>query len=277
MSSRKHKYPKKHPKSIDYITLYDRLRADDILVKVRPFLTPYIGRLLQWESSAVFPYAVTISPKSSPLLKKQPLLTQYSILSNYIKQTLPLYSNKYFFTFETYSDNENIHCHGFVNFRILQDIKKFRQDCRQSFNIILEPHSKDILTHVKLVGNDPTARHRWIGYLYKEMEWSIQNYIPPIYRWDDAFVKPIEHPKKTKKTIVEPVPIAQYIQINNTEPLREFHIGSIYNREPDEPYIMESETDSEPEVETTREYLEYLRLKSKFEKKPLEKLTFHKN
>lgn len=259
-----HVNSKKHSKTIDYCNIYDRLMADVILVKVRQNMVPYVNRLIEWETDKVFPYAVTISPKSSPLLINKPLTTQYSILITYIKQTFPLYCNKYFFSFETYSDNVNIHCHGFVNFRTLQDIKKFRKDCRQSFNIQLKPHSKDNLTHVKLIGNDETARKRWIGYCYKEMEWSVINDIPPIYRWDDGYVKPIEYPKKNK--IITSVADMSFININSRQQFDPsmYYTGCDHN-------TSESESESDTEHETTKEYLEYLRLKSKFEKKPLEK------
>lgn len=248
---------------IDYLKIYKQLMADVLSVKVRQNLLPYVQRLLQWESVEVFPYACTISPKSSPLLKHKPLLTQYNILSTFIKQTIPLYSNKYFFSFETYKDNENIHCHGFVNFRTLTDIKKFKKDNRQSFNISLKPHERDCLTDVKLLGNDETARKRWIGYCYKEMSWSLKNDIPPIYRWDDAYVKPIEHPKKKKVLKYEVLPI---IRQSEEAPLRKEYLEWKNNQSN---YILESEEEDESEQETTQEYLQYLRLKSKFEKKNL--------
>lgn len=251
---------------IDYLKIYKQLMADVILVKVRPNLMPYIERLLQWESNQVFPYACTISPKSSPLLRNKPLSIQYGILAAYIKQTMPLYSNKYFFTFETYSDNVNLHIHGFVNFRTLEDIRKFKRENRQMFNITLKPKQKDCLTHVKLIGNDETLRQRWIGYCYKEMAWSIKSDIPPVYRWDDAYVKPIQHPNKKKKNIVkyESLPFVrsfeehplrkEYLEWKKKQPLM-FH----YNN-------TELEEAEESSEEDYSDYTLYLNLKQKYEK-----------
>lgn len=253
--------------AIDYLKLYhdmivfmtQPLKADDPLVKVRQILMPYLERLLEWEKNSVFPYAVTISPKSSPHLQNKPLKTQYNLISTFIKQTMPLYSNKYYFTFETYADNINIHTHGFVNFRTLEDIRSFKKSNRQHFNISLKPRERDCLTDVKLLGNDEDARRRWIGYCYKEMYWSVKNDIPPIYRWDDLYVSHITHPRKkkiSKSIIYEPI-IIDSISRHSIRP-------------PTRPPIIEDELESEEETtkeinESTKEFLEYLRLKVKFE------------
>jgi len=252
---------------IDYLKIYNQiihsLDADDLLVKVRPnndtncLFRFNVAKLLRFESKNVYPYAVTLSPKSSPLLKNKSLKAQYDILHNYLCQTLSLYCNKYFFTFEIYSDNINMHCHGLMEFRTAMDIKKFRKDAREFFNIKLKEREQDRLTHVKLLGNDEEARQRWIGYCLKEMKWSLINGHNPIFRWDDAYIKTIEHPKPNRKQI----------QLTPREPIVRIMVPSTHKVYVETVMELESEEEDEPEQQTTREYLEYLRLKSKFEKK----------
>jgi len=251
---------------IDYTKIYTQMlqdlkpNADDHSVKVRQNGTTrhFIERLLQFESKSVFPYACTISPKSSLILKNKSLKSQYEILVNYIRQTMPLYSNKYMFIFEIYDDNINMHTHGFVNFRTAMDIKKFRKDARQFFNIKLKEREQDRLTHVKLLGNDEIARQRWIGYCYTEMEWALKNNFIPIYRWDDEYIKPIQHAKPQR---------AHSQAFIDLEPTCYIMTKSTHKQYVETYRELESESDDESEQETSKEYLEYLRLKSKFDKK----------
>jgi len=242
---------------VDYLKLYYSLRADVSLVKVRPSVLPYVERLFEWEGSNVFPHAVTISPKSSPILMSHSLPKQYQILINFLKQTLPQYSNKYFFSFETYSDLTNLHAHGFVNFRTLTDITHFKKQCKSFFYIKVKPKARDKLTDVKLLGNDEDARRRWIAYCYKEMDWSIRNDIPPIYRWDDDYVQPIVILKPEKKKRIECTLIQSQFKLYDVKPPRKVEIIEEY---------IESESEDENN-EDDSEYLLYLRLKSKYENK----------
>jgi len=252
---------------IDYLKIYNQiiqsLNADVPLVKVRPnndtnYLFRFnVAKLLRFESKNVFPYAVTLSPKSSPLLKNKSLKAQYDIIHNYLCQTLSLYCNKYYFTFEIYSDNVNMHCHGLMQFRTANDIKKFRKDARQFFNIKLKEREQDRLTHVKLLGNDEDARKRWLGYCLKELKWSLTNGHNPIYRWDDEEVKPIEHPKPNRK----------HTKLIELERPVYIIAPSTHKRYVEAVMELESEEEEQSEEQDGYEYSEYLRLKSKFEKK----------
>lgn len=233
----------------------------------------YISHLCRWHTPSVFPYSFTLSPKSSPLMKGKSISQQYSILVAYLKQTLPLYSNKYFMTFETYTDNINLHVHGYMQFRTIDNIKKFRKDAREHFNIKLKQREKDPLTHIKLIGNDEEQRKRWTGYLYKEMVWAIKNNLNPICRWDDEFIEPITVFKQKKPTKYSMSDILPIITLERDE-AAEARIALIHLYAPntnihktqEAPIELESETDDEPESDFYEDYNLFLRLKNKYEK-----------
>lgn len=260
---------------VDYLKIYHRMVADDLLVKVRQnsvskLLSFYIAKLLLFKDINSNVYAFTLSPKSSPILKNKPLKTQYDYLCNYLKHTLSLYGNKYISIFETYADNENLHCHGMISFRTLEDIKKFRKDARTHFNIKLKERESDKLTHVKQLGFDTEARCRWIGYCYKELKWAIENNLNPIFRWDDLYIAHVEHPKpKTKKHTID-LFTPPIIQLTKSQERQEYIDWK--NSMAQEIYDIESEEEEQTEEpQDIQEYLLYLKLKSKFEKKkPLE-------
>lgn len=271
--------PKGIKKHIDYLNLYNLMLGEpDSLVKGsqnsmdssdESSLSFYINQLRRWEASSVFPYSFTLSPKSSPLLKNKSSHQQYSLIQSWLRQVLPLYSNKYFMTFETYSDNVNLHVHGFMQFRILDNITKFKRDAKQHFNIKLQKREKDPLTHIKLIGNDFDQRKRWIGYIYKEMQWALKNHLNPIFRWDDLYIQPILSIKTTKKkqTICLSSSDTYYSHrqsscggCNNCHKCKPPKINIIWEE-------LESETEEQPEQITTTQYLLYLKLKSQFENK----------
>lgn len=291
---------------VDYLKIYHRMVADVPLVKVRQNsvdqqLVHYIDRLLLFRELKDNVYAFTISPKSSPLLKNKSIKAQYVLLVNYLRNTLPLYGNKYISIFETYSDNINLHCHGMLCFRTLDDIVKFKRDARQHFNIKLKERETDKLTHVKQLGYDLEARCRWIGYCYKELRWAIKNELMPIFRWDDEYIKPLEHPKPKRgctQEYAEALSVEQQRQIFNEDPssflrmqekMKEITLESYsdtrsirkksmgareYNNwasaldfiEPEEE-IETEDSSEEPDKFEELEYLQYMRLKDKFEKK----------
>lgn len=230
----------------------------------------YVSHLLRWYTSFVFSYSFTISPKSSHVLKNKSLRFQYELISNFIRMMLPKYSNKYFVVFELYADNENMHCHGFTQFRTLDNIKLFKREVRLYFNLQTDDSRKKApLTHVKSIGYDPDAQKRWIGYLSKEMAYMTRERYTPIYRWDDMTVPPIlqkSKPVKIKRFLpVQPAyPDPHWVLLNlqhfhgftNALPLR-FH-----HQNDDE---LESEEEEEEEEDFT-DYTLYLNLKKKFEK-----------
>jgi len=194
----------KHLKT-DYGKYYQTLLGRSSLGERTPDFTSnmiyYADHLLRWHTNKIFPYSFTISPKSSPLIRLKKPLEQYQFMVNFLRQTLSKYSNKYFVTFEMYADNENIHCHGFTQFRTIDNIRLFRKEVKQFYNLTTDKNKKvSPLTHVKSIGYDEDAQKRWIGYLSKEMEYMIKESFTPVYRWDDDSVEPIRSKTKSKKT-----------------------------------------------------------------------------
>jgi len=248
-------------KHIDYLKIYNDIVnpcgvADVSLVKVRQILEPYVSRLIEWNKPSVFPYALTISPKSSPLLKNKSIKAQYDIMTAFMRQTFPKYCNKYFTTFELYHCGEYIHAHGLINFSTLESIKVFKKEVKQFFNIQTKKGETDKLNHVKLLGNDDEARKRWMGYMLAEMSYSVKLEFPPIFRWDDTYFKPLALPKKTKSIFY--IPDMTFIKVIEQPP---------YKRPEVEEIVMESESEEDAPYEDFNhtEYLEYKRLKEKYQ------------
>lgn len=193
MSHSKPKYLK-----TDYSKYYDTLKGRSSLGERTPDFSPqithYSDHLLRWHSNSnsIFPYSFTISPKSSPLIRQMKPLAQYQFMVNFLRQSLPKFTNKYFVVFEMYSDNENIHCHGFTQFRIIDNIRLFKKEVKIFYNLNQDKNKVSPLTHVKSIGYDEEAQRRWIGYMSKEMKYMIDQNFTPIYRWDDDTVEPIK-------------------------------------------------------------------------------------
>lgn len=186
---------------VDYMKVYDRFMNDLYpeasvpLVKGRQNLTGqnllYMSKLKYWTTEPnPFSYSITISPRSSPILKGKNLDTQYTLLSNILKGILSEFKINYFLTFETYSDGADMHAHGFFTISKLTDIPKIKRSIRNHLNISLKEKGikkKDVCNYFKLMGYDDDSHKRWTGYCYKEMNYMINNNYTPIYRYDSTF------------------------------------------------------------------------------------------
>lgn len=151
----------------------------------------YISKLKHWTNDPMpFSYSITISPKSSPILKNKPLTTQYMLLSNILKGILSEFKINYFLTFETYVDGTDLHCHGFFTISKLTDLPKIKKEIRSKLNISLKEKGikkKDVCNYFRLMGADEDSIKRWTGYCYKEMNYMVNNNFSPIYRYDHTF------------------------------------------------------------------------------------------
>lgn len=189
----------------DYLTYYQSLLGRSSFGERTPDFTLnnphtyYADHLLRWHTNKLFSYSFTISPKSSPLIRQRKSLEQYQFMVNFLRQCLPKFSNKYFVTFEMYADNENLHCHGFTQFRIIDNIRLFKKEVKMFYNLNQDRNKKAPVAHVKSIGYDEDAQKRWIGYISKEMEYMIKESFTPIYRWDDDEIIKITTPGKSKK------------------------------------------------------------------------------
>jgi len=221
----------KHLK-IDYSKYFDTLKGRSTLGERTPDFTPhtyYADHLLRWHTNKLFSYSFTISPKSSPLIRTMKPLQQYQFMLNFLRQSLPKFTNKYFVTFEMYSDNENLHCHGFTQFRTIDNIRLFKKEVKMFYNLNQDKNKKAPVAHVKSIGYDEDAQKRWIGYISKEMNYMIKESFTPIYRWDDNDVPKITTPGKPKKQSI----IYTHECINDiwtTRPIAEESVSDVSDR-----------------------------------------------
>lgn len=176
-------------------------------------LTFYRSKMDYFLRNDVYSYALTISPRSSPLINNKSLIIQSQILYITIKNVLSSYDCNYWLTFETYADYNDLHLHGFITFPSLQVLKEFRKGLREAFKMPkLKPKTKDSLTDVKPNGYDKESKERWSGYCVKEMRYSMENGFYPFYRINDAFK--VSNRIAKPKAIREPIIIEDVPQFN---------------------------------------------------------------
>lgn len=182
-------------KSIDYKQVYNRFLAHLQGVRYLGERTPdfsaedflFMSKLAHWTNENKFCYSYTISPKSSPKLKNKTLQFQYDFLSNSVKDILSKYDCNYYFVFEIYSDNENMHMHGFITFPTASSITSIKKEMKMLFGIKSEKGKKDRLNLIKSMGHDQDLHQRWTGYCYKELIYGIKNGYKPIYRYNELY------------------------------------------------------------------------------------------
>lgn len=129
-----------------------------------------------------FLHAFTISPKSTPLMKNKNLKQQRDILITCIKVSICSLDIDYFVFFEIYSDNENIHCHGFLSSKYISHIETFKKNVRKHMwkGEKHDRRGKCPLIQTDQQGIDNESVKRWRNYCIKDI---ISNYesLPPIH------------------------------------------------------------------------------------------------
>lgn len=247
----------------DYHKLYVKMMDD--LTKWRSFLgerTPqdqarkgsglpyhYVEKKLYFDNSNIYSHSFTVSPKSSSVIKDQPLDFQYNFMLNSLKAILSKYDINYYITFELYEDNLDMHCHGFLTFSKLVDIANVKRDIRAVYKMPkLKQGEKNILCHIKTIGYDEDQQKRWCGYLYKDLHFMCKQNYTPMYKFLDG-LKISDHIKKPKQ-------YQPKIIVNDEEYINQLH----------------QEKQNRELLKLREEYLLYEKLRFKFEKKPLENL-----
>lgn len=216
----------------------------------------------------IYSYSITISPKTSPLLKNKSLKQQSILLTNAIKSILGTYEINYCLTYEDYADRENLHLHGFITLPRLDDISKLKRELRTYFQMPpLKTRARDAFSKIDPCGYDMDSKNRWLGYCIKQMRYSIEQGWTPFFRIDDKFKisNTLRKPKlkKDKMITIEEVPQC-FINIKDYEPQNELEE---YNNSPHIEIESEADTtEDEMDEETKKEYAEYIRLSNKFNK-----------
>lgn len=176
------------------------------------------------------------------------LKQQYEYMLNSLKDILSRYNINYYITFELYEDNHDIHCHGILTFSKLTDIPKIKKEIRQIYRMPkLKQGQKNVLCHLKAMGHDEDQQKRWIGYLYKDLNFMCKNDFTPIYR--------ISSDIPICNEIIKPKQYCRRVLITDEQEIEEA-----------QQHLKNKQEDKEK-----AEYELYQKLKSKFEKKkPLE-------
>lgn len=212
-----------------------------------PMVPYYIQKKLFFDNSSIYSHSFTVSPRSSPLIQNKPLKTQYTLMKNALKDILGKYTSNYYITFEMYEDNLDIHCHGFLTVSSVSHIALIKKEIRSFYQFPkLQRGEYNSTVHTKPIGFDVDQQKRWVGYLYKDLEFMIKNDYLPMYRFTGGKITTTEisKPKPKQKTFIDE----------------------------DELELYEQQLQKVAYEKELAEFKLYEKLKAKFEKKPLENL-----
>lgn len=245
----------------DYLKLYNimmekwrsflgvRTPLQDAPLGVSSLPFHYISKKLYFDNSQIYSYSFTVSPRSSIAIKDLSLKQQYDFMLNSLKAILSKYIINYYITFELYEDNHDMHCHGILTFSKLTDIANIKRDIRTVYRMPkLKQGEKNALVHIKPLGYDEDQQKRWIGYLYKDLDFMCKNDFTPMYKIIEGY--------KVSDTIIKPKMHERIILLPTEEQIEEAR-EHLKNKQ---------------DEKDRAEFLLYEKLKLKFEKKPLEKL-----
>lgn len=149
-------------------------------------MNSYKEKIKYFYDSKVYAYAFTVSPKSSPVLKSKNIERQYTLISNIIKSVLSKHNCNFWFSFEFYKDNENLHTHGFLTVKYVKDLITIKKELKEAFNFQdkLKKSKFDSLTKITESGYDADSKARWSKYCLKELRHALTNNLNPIYSID---------------------------------------------------------------------------------------------
>jgi hypothetical protein len=127
-------------------------------------------------------YAVTISPKGTPLMNNKNITLQSKVLRTIFRDLEQKHNIKYMMFIELYKDLENIHVHGFIQIDTVAEVAKVKQflfeKIKQRKRETKETYKP--LLDVQQQGIDNESVARWSKYITKDQKVNIEEF-PPIH------------------------------------------------------------------------------------------------
>lgn len=128
-------------------------------------------------------YALTISPKSTPLMKNKTPHQQEEILKRILFEAIDEVEASVVASFEFYTDMTDIHMHGFLTVKKVKDLDHIKRSIRNTLFRGKPPtdaRRAAVPVQIKKQGRD--MRVGWLDYCTKDAPFMIKNNFLPIYK-----------------------------------------------------------------------------------------------
>lgn len=144
----------------------------------------YKSKLQMFQHHSEETFALTISPKNTPLMKNKKPFEQQEIIRRLLFEAVDAVDASVVGFFEFYSNLTDIHLHGFLTIKkVLKDVDYIKKHIRNALYRGKPPKDARLCAvpvQIKKQGRD--MRAGWVEYCLKDAPFMIKNNFLPIYK-----------------------------------------------------------------------------------------------